>query len=125
MSEIDFKKMAKEDMQDLQGNETISEFIADLYERLYLTDPQFRQDVNESSDKPTLYVHDFDVKVQIASFAPKGGDLYSGELKKRIIKSLENMDDRDFWEVCDCIHSVGSDQHGTTASDWGINADSD
>lgn len=75
--------------------------------------------------EPTLYVHDYDVKVQIASFSPKGGDLYSGELKKRIIKSLESMDDKDFWMLCDCRYSVGPDQHGTTASDWGIHADSD
>lgn len=67
-----------------------------------------------------VFVHDFDVVVQLASFHANADDLSGADLKSRILKSIEQMDDSDIWSVCSLVHTIQPDDHGTTAQDWGI-----
>lgn len=100
MSEIDFKKMAKEDMQDLQGNESMSEFIADLYERLYLTDPQFRQDLNENSDKPT-YTHDYSFVFTVPHDTDRDTDIKPAKVVARFLETVREISHQEIYDRCE------------------------
>jgi len=48
--EIDFVKIAKDDLRDCRGDESIAEYVAGLLERLYYVDTDFRQDINMQWD---------------------------------------------------------------------------
>jgi len=49
--EIDFVKIAKDDLRDCRGDESTAEYVAGLLERLYHVDDEFRQDINMQWDK--------------------------------------------------------------------------
>jgi len=51
MNEIDFIKVAKDDLSAYQGDESIAEYVAGLLEWLYDVDPAFRQDLNSQWDR--------------------------------------------------------------------------
>ena len=51
MSEIDFIKVAKDDLSGYQGDEWIAKYVAHLLEWLYEVDPAFRQDLNVQWDR--------------------------------------------------------------------------
>lgn len=67
-----------------------------------------------------LFVHDFDVIVQLASLHANADDLSGADLKCRILKSIEQMDDGDIWSICSLVHTIHPDEHGTTEQDWGL-----
>ncbi len=50
MTEIDFLKIAQDEMRDLRGDASTAEYIADLLEALYFACPQTRQDLNQQWD---------------------------------------------------------------------------
>ena len=50
MTEIDFLKIAQDEMRDLRGDASTAEYIADLLEALYFACPQARQDLNQQWD---------------------------------------------------------------------------
>jgi len=47
MTEIDFLKIAQDEMRDLRGDASTAEYIAGLLEALYFACPQSRQDLNQ------------------------------------------------------------------------------
>ena len=49
--EIDFVKIAKDDLRDCRGDESIAEYVADFLERLYYIDADFCQAINMPWDK--------------------------------------------------------------------------
>ena len=51
MSEIDFIKVAKDDLSGYQVDEGIAKYVAHLLEWLYGVDPAFRQDLNMQWDR--------------------------------------------------------------------------
>jgi len=51
--EIDFVKIAKDDLRDCRGDESIAEYVADLLERLYYIDADFRKHIDEQWDELT------------------------------------------------------------------------
>lgn len=51
MNEIDFIKVAKDDLSDYQGDESVAKYVAHLLEWLYEVDPAFRQDLNSQWDR--------------------------------------------------------------------------
>ena len=51
MNKIDFIKVAKDDLSDYQGDESIAKYVAHLLEWLYEVDPAFRQDLNVQRDR--------------------------------------------------------------------------
>ena len=51
MNKIDFIKVAKDDLGDYQGDESIAGYVAHLLEWLYEVDPAFRQDLNVQWDR--------------------------------------------------------------------------
>jgi len=50
-TEIDFVKIAQDEMRDLRGDASTAEYIADLLEALYFACPQSRQDLNQQWDE--------------------------------------------------------------------------
>lgn len=48
---VDFIKVAKDDLSDYQGDESIAEYVAGLLEWIYDIDPAFRQDLNMQWDR--------------------------------------------------------------------------
>ena len=50
-TEIDFLKIAQDEMRDLRGDASTAEYIADLLEALYFACPQSRQDLNQQWDE--------------------------------------------------------------------------
>ena len=51
MNEIDFIKVAKDDLSGYQGDEWVAKYVAHLLEWLYEVDPAFRQDLNMQWDR--------------------------------------------------------------------------
>ena len=49
--EVDFIKVAKDDLSDYQGDESIAWYVAGLLEWIYDIDPAFRQDLNAQWDR--------------------------------------------------------------------------
>ena len=50
-TEIDFLKIAQDDMRDLSGDASTAEYIAGLLESVYFACPQSRQDLNQHWDE--------------------------------------------------------------------------
>jgi hypothetical protein len=48
---VNFLHVAKDDLRDCRGDESTAEYVADLLERLYYVDADFRQDINMQWDK--------------------------------------------------------------------------
>ena len=49
--EVDFIKVAKDDLGDYQGDEGIAQYVAYLLEWIYDIDPEFRKDLNVQWDR--------------------------------------------------------------------------
>jgi len=51
--EIDFVKIAKDDLRDCRGDESIAEYVADLLQQLYTLDGYTRKHIDEQWDELT------------------------------------------------------------------------
>ena len=51
MSNVDFIKVAKDDLSAYQGDEGIAHYVAGLLEWLYDVDPEFREDLDVQWDR--------------------------------------------------------------------------
>ena len=49
--DVDFLKIAKDDLRDCKGDESTAEYVASLLQQLYMLCPYTRQDINEQWDE--------------------------------------------------------------------------
>jgi hypothetical protein len=46
MSAVDFKTLAQDDLRDIRGDASLVDYVANLLEQLYKSDPELRQEFN-------------------------------------------------------------------------------
>jgi len=46
MSAVDFKTLARDDLRDIRGDASLVDYVANLLEQVYNSDPELRQEFN-------------------------------------------------------------------------------
>lgn len=67
-----------------------------------------------------VYIHQFDLRVEVPSFESDPSDIKDVDLKLYLMNAVNHSETWKLLECLDHIQTIDPDIHMTTAKDWGL-----